>query len=610
MKGFVYIMSNKAMPGLVKIGFSTKHPAIRAIELDGTGLPHKFAVEYCAFVDEPNFLEQRAHKALGRYNEGKEFFRISVETAITCILDIAEDTETRLLYEEGDLESRATAKRDRDERAKFYSFLANERRQLLATEKNALDALLTIVWLQFDSNTGDRPLSAGVTLPVFTEAWFLGAVQSASARSLEPVAIYEWIKAFLEKHGAMPSRQEAHEWTQEEKKYRAADTGGCSDYSILENRVFSVHEIIAGRTYWEKEDLQKQLRRLLALPQWKTQFEESCTFEPATVDRIRTFFMIESEYQKQMREIAGPENWLDLSKTKFGQAARRRCRVAFPNDEFLFRQTGDTQISEPLTEKQESRFRDTFDFSRELPAREIASVRIALEYAIKSSDLKRMEKTGFIKLKDARKEQKPEGQRSACDQVDGSIIIWNTVDDPVAVLWHEGSHTSGTGVLARGWKSLIGDIWKQAKAGDKRARAAIAVAAAGIGKEKLKEMDPAEARHLLNRETLAYYIEHASADQRARPSGLLRRILGEAKAAWRVSELEQTLARRGVSFKLTDQEALALARRMLRVGGEIKVWKNKMMQEALVRGKGGVNLRENRLGRGTAERDKGLERRW
>ncbi|WP_295427803.1 GIY-YIG nuclease family protein [uncultured Thiodictyon sp.] len=33
MKGFVYVMSNKAMPGLVKIGYSTKHPELRAEEL-------------------------------------------------------------------------------------------------------------------------------------------------------------------------------------------------------------------------------------------------------------------------------------------------------------------------------------------------------------------------------------------------------------------------------------------------------------------------------------------------------------------------------------------------------------------------------------------------
>ena len=575
MKGFVYVMSNKAMPGLVKIGYSTKHPEIRADELDGTGLPHKFIVEYCAFVDEPYFFEQTAHKALARYNEGKEFFRIPVETAITCILDIAEDTETRLLYEEGDLESRAAAKRDRDERVKLSSFLATERRQLLATEKNALEALVTIVWLHFDSNTGDRPLSAGVTLPVFTEAWLLSAMQSASARSLGPVAIYDWIKAFLEEHGAMPTRQEAHEWTQEENKYRAADTGSRCASGILENRVFSVHEIIAGRTYWEKEDLQKQLRRLLALPQWKTQFEESCSFELTTVDRIRTFFGIESEYQKQIREIAGSGNWLDLSKTKCGQAARRRCHVAFPNDEFLLRRTGDAEIREPLREKQESRFGDTFAFPREMPPREIATVRKELENAIKPSDLQRMEKSDFIKLKDARKERKPEGQRSAYDQVDTSIIIWNTVDDPVAVLWHEGTHAADTEEMGKGWRRLISDIKKQAGAGDPRAQGAVAAALQGIGQERLSSLPKADAQHLVNREILAYYIEHVTAAQREKPTGLLRRIAGEAKAAFRTSEIGQALAKRGVGFKLTDAEALGLARRMLKTGAGIKEWLNK-----------------------------------
>jgi len=36
MKGWVYVISNKAMSGLVKVGYSTKDPELRAAELSHT----------------------------------------------------------------------------------------------------------------------------------------------------------------------------------------------------------------------------------------------------------------------------------------------------------------------------------------------------------------------------------------------------------------------------------------------------------------------------------------------------------------------------------------------------------------------------------------------
>lgn len=78
-------MSNLAMPGLVKIGFSTKDPILRAKELDGTGLPHPFIVEYSMLIDEPFRVEQHLHKELHYCHENKEFFRLKVFDAISAI---------------------------------------------------------------------------------------------------------------------------------------------------------------------------------------------------------------------------------------------------------------------------------------------------------------------------------------------------------------------------------------------------------------------------------------------------------------------------------------------------------------------------------------------
>jgi hypothetical protein len=46
MKGWVYVITNLAMPGLVKVGYSRKDPELRAAELNSTGTPHPFVVEY------------------------------------------------------------------------------------------------------------------------------------------------------------------------------------------------------------------------------------------------------------------------------------------------------------------------------------------------------------------------------------------------------------------------------------------------------------------------------------------------------------------------------------------------------------------------------------
>jgi hypothetical protein len=85
VRGWVYVIVNQAMPGLVKIGFSTKDPTLRALELDGTGAPHAYQVVYDALVLEPREIEQKAHEVVASYKEGKEWFRCSAAVAIEAI---------------------------------------------------------------------------------------------------------------------------------------------------------------------------------------------------------------------------------------------------------------------------------------------------------------------------------------------------------------------------------------------------------------------------------------------------------------------------------------------------------------------------------------------
>ena len=92
-EGWVYVLKNEAMPGLVKIGYTMKDPAIRAEDLSKeTGIPMPFVVIYKALVVSPHDVEQEVHADLknDRVNNQREFFRCDPFDAIECIRANAE----------------------------------------------------------------------------------------------------------------------------------------------------------------------------------------------------------------------------------------------------------------------------------------------------------------------------------------------------------------------------------------------------------------------------------------------------------------------------------------------------------------------------------------
>jgi hypothetical protein len=87
MKVFIYVLSNAAFPGVVKIGYSREIPDIRADELHTTGVPSPFEVEYYCIAEGGQALEGSIHEALARhrYRPDREFFRVSVPFARAII---------------------------------------------------------------------------------------------------------------------------------------------------------------------------------------------------------------------------------------------------------------------------------------------------------------------------------------------------------------------------------------------------------------------------------------------------------------------------------------------------------------------------------------------
>ncbi len=89
-KGFVYIFSNPSMSGIIKVGRSSRVPDLRTKDrdLNSTGVPTPFVVEYYAFFDDMGKAEQLAHRALAKHHSGKEFFKIDIYTAISAIEEL------------------------------------------------------------------------------------------------------------------------------------------------------------------------------------------------------------------------------------------------------------------------------------------------------------------------------------------------------------------------------------------------------------------------------------------------------------------------------------------------------------------------------------------
>lgn len=101
--GYVYILSNPSMPGLLKIGMTRFDPSRRVQELSSaTGVPTPFQLIYYREFNNCVAAEFEAHSILAakglRYNDQREFFSIDTVEAINTILSLQdEDIEHPLI---------------------------------------------------------------------------------------------------------------------------------------------------------------------------------------------------------------------------------------------------------------------------------------------------------------------------------------------------------------------------------------------------------------------------------------------------------------------------------------------------------------------------------
>jgi hypothetical protein len=99
--GFVYLFTNEAMPGIVKIGFSQTTLRERSKTLETTGVPKKFEIEFAISTLEPQRLEKMLHKHFRKYHYEKEFFKCDIAILVRDIKLFLENEKINYIDYEG-----------------------------------------------------------------------------------------------------------------------------------------------------------------------------------------------------------------------------------------------------------------------------------------------------------------------------------------------------------------------------------------------------------------------------------------------------------------------------------------------------------------------------
>jgi len=88
MNEIIYILTNEAMPGYVKIGKTNNNIEQRIRELSAsTSVPLPFTVFYACVVKNAQYVEHQLHDAFddNRVNPKREFFRVAPERVVAAL---------------------------------------------------------------------------------------------------------------------------------------------------------------------------------------------------------------------------------------------------------------------------------------------------------------------------------------------------------------------------------------------------------------------------------------------------------------------------------------------------------------------------------------------
>ena len=101
--GYIYVLSNPKMTGLLKVGYTRESVEKRARELSvATGVPVGFVIEYFRLTEDVEEIERLVHVELVAYrvNDNREFFAASVAAVIAAIERFSRPPISKFIREE------------------------------------------------------------------------------------------------------------------------------------------------------------------------------------------------------------------------------------------------------------------------------------------------------------------------------------------------------------------------------------------------------------------------------------------------------------------------------------------------------------------------------
>ena len=125
-EGIVYILTNEAMPDLVKIGKTGLPIEKRMKDLYTAGIPIPFECFHASKVQDVNFVEEQLHAAFdeSRVNQNREFFKIPRECVRSALL-LAEVEDVTPSKVDEDSEDQIALNRARAWRSPFTFSMAD-----------------------------------------------------------------------------------------------------------------------------------------------------------------------------------------------------------------------------------------------------------------------------------------------------------------------------------------------------------------------------------------------------------------------------------------------------------------------------------------------------
>lgn len=103
MIGYVYILTNKGCPGVIKIGFTNRSPKERLNSINSaTGIIHKFDLYHHFETEDAQEIQSLIHKKLSEYRliSNKEFFNLPPNLAKLKIEQIIAGCYKKTTYSE------------------------------------------------------------------------------------------------------------------------------------------------------------------------------------------------------------------------------------------------------------------------------------------------------------------------------------------------------------------------------------------------------------------------------------------------------------------------------------------------------------------------------